>query len=69
MNIQENELFDDEELEELRLLDSINVCGLYMGDFYEEETTITNWKVEKLINEYKELKAFYLSHHEKKTKE
>ncbi|OAS13734.1 hypothetical protein [Paenibacillus oryzisoli] len=58
--MNEDELYTNDELDELLFEHSEEVCGFHGGNQYEQPTRIYDWRMEKLIREYKALKQFYL---------
>ncbi|GIP55317.1 hypothetical protein [Paenibacillus vini] len=60
MNVDIDNFFTDEDLEDLLIEYSLEVCGLYMGDIYNEPTRIVNPQIKKLIDEFKLLKMYYM---------
>lgn len=54
------DLIDNDELEEIMFANSEEVCGWYMGDYYENPTRIFNPQIKELVEQFKKLRRFYI---------
>jgi hypothetical protein len=51
--LKKEDIIDNDELEDILFANSEEVCGWYMGDYYEEPTRIVNPQMKALIEQFK----------------